>query len=117
MLRQGDLLATFDQPVDLLVSNPPYTILADIDEGVRRHEPWLALDGGADGLEIYRRLITSAPDYLRPGGALLLEIGDDQGVAVSKLAQAAFPIANIAVHQDLAGLDRVVTVDLTRTVL
>jgi methylase of polypeptide subunit release factors len=48
---------------------------------------------------------------------LLLEIGDDQGVAVSKLAQAAFPIANIAVHQDLAGLDRVVTVDLTRTVL
>jgi release factor glutamine methyltransferase len=111
-LRQGDLLATLDTPVDLLVSNPPYTILAAIDEGVRRHEPWLALDGGADGLAIYRRLITQAPDYLRPGGALLLEIGADQGVAVSKLAQAAFPTANIAVHQDLAGLDRVVTVDL-----
>jgi release factor glutamine methyltransferase len=60
-------------------------------------------------------LITQAPDYLRPGGTLLLEIGADQARAVFQLAQAAFPTANIAVHQDLAGLDRVVTVDLTRT--
>ncbi len=113
-LRQGDLLAALDEPVDLLVSNPPYTILSTIEEGVRRYEPWLALDGGPDGLGVYRRLLTQAPAYLRPHGALLLEIGHDQGLAVSELARAEFPVAQIAVHKDLAGLDRVVTVDLPR---
>lgn len=109
-LLQGDLCAPLVGEFDLLVSNPPYTILSVIDEGVRRHEPHLALDGGPDGLSIYRRLLACAPAYLAPGGALLLEIGAEQGAAVSALAQRSFPHARIMVHRDLAGHERVVEV-------
>lgn len=110
-LREGDLLAPLVEQVDILVSNPPYTILHEIDEGVRRYEPHAALDGGADGLDLYRRLLAGAPAVLRPGGAVLLEIGATQGPAVAALARAAFPQAQVAVHQDLAGLDRVIAVE------
>lgn len=106
----GDLLAPLPQPVDLLVSNPPYTVLDDIDVGVRLHEPRLALDGGSDGLAIYRRLLAAAPQALRPGGALMLEIGATQAEAVTALARQAFPAAAVRVVRDLAGRDRVVAV-------
>ncbi|HEU5103744.1 MAG TPA: peptide chain release factor N(5)-glutamine methyltransferase [Roseiflexaceae bacterium] len=110
-LLQGDLLDPLGDPVDLIVSNPPYTILEEIDEGVRRYEPRLALDGGADGLELYRRLLALAPAKLRPGGAVLLEIGATQAAAVTELAREAFPKASVSIHQDLAGRDRVVIID------
>ncbi|HEX5692553.1 MAG TPA: peptide chain release factor N(5)-glutamine methyltransferase [Roseiflexaceae bacterium] len=110
VLRQGDLLDALPEPVDLLLSNPPYTILSQIDENVRRHEPHLALDGGPDGLIFYRRLLAGAPAKLQPGGAILLEIGATQAAAVVDLARAAFPNGQIAVHRDLAGLDRVVAI-------
>lgn len=110
-LLEGDLLDPLDQPVDLIVSNPPYTILSEIDEGVRRHEPRQALDGGADGLDLYRRLLAAAPAKLRPGGAVLLEIGATQAAAVAELARRSFPEASVAVHQDLAGRDRVIVID------
>ncbi len=109
-LIQGDLLDALPEPVDLLLSNPPYTILSEIDEGVRRHEPRLALDGGPDGLDTYRRLLAAAPAALRPGGAVILEIGAAQGAAVSALALVRVPGARVSVHQDLAGLDRVVMI-------
>ena len=110
-LLQGDLFGPLTEPVDMIVSNPPYTILADIDEGVRRYEPHLALDGGADGIDLYRRLLGQAPDYLRPGGVILLEIGATQAAVVMDLARRAFPAAIISAHQDLAGRDRVVVID------
>lgn len=106
----GDLLTPLPQPVDLLVSNPPYTILDEIDAGVRLHEPHLALDGGSDGLAVYRRLLAGAPQALRPGGALMLEIGATQAEAVTALARQAFPAAVVRVRRDLAGRDRVVEV-------
>ena len=109
-LLEGDLLEALPQPVDLLVSNPPYTIFDSIDEGVRLHEPRLALDGGPDGLDFYRKLLAAAPAKLKPGGAILLEIGAEQGQAVLTLARAAFPQANISLHCDLAGHDRVVRI-------
>lgn len=109
-LLQGDLCAPLVGQFNLLVSNPPYTILSAIDAGVRQHEPHLALDGGPDGLSLYRRLLACAPAHLAPGGALLLEIGADQGAAVSALAQHSFPRARIRVHRDLAGHERVVEV-------
>jgi release factor glutamine methyltransferase len=109
-LLEGDLLDPLPEPVDLLLSNPPYTILAEIDEGVRRHEPLQALDGGPDGLAVYRRLLAAAPARLRPGGAVVLEIGAEQGAAVSELARTHFPAARIEVYRDLAGFDRVVVV-------
>jgi len=114
-LIEGDLLAPLDGPVDLLVGNPPYTILSNIDEGVRRHEPRGALDGGPDGLDVYRRLLAQAPAKLRPGGAALLEIGAAQGAAVVELARQFFPAAETGVHKDLAGLDRVVVIDTYAT--
>ncbi|HEX9439918.1 MAG TPA: peptide chain release factor N(5)-glutamine methyltransferase [Roseiflexaceae bacterium] len=110
-LLQGDLLDPLAEPVDLIVGNLPYTILSEIDEGVRRYEPHQALDGGMDGIELYRRLMKQAPAKLRPGGTVLLEIGATQAVAVMDLARRSFPTATLSVHQDLAGRDRVVVID------
>ncbi|MEO8684811.1 MAG: protein-(glutamine-N5) methyltransferase, release factor-specific, partial [Devosia sp.] len=74
---------------------------------VRDFDPRLALDGGADGIEPYRIIAGEAYDWLRPGGQVMVEIGYDQGAAVSALfIEAGF--ADVAVHKDLAGLDRVV---------
>jgi release factor glutamine methyltransferase len=113
-LIEGDLLAALPEPVDLLVSNPPYTILEEISVGVRQHEPHLALDGGPDGLAVYRRLLAQAPAKLRAHGAILLEIGATQGATVVQLGHAHFPEARISIHQDLAGLDRLVAIDTGR---
>jgi release factor glutamine methyltransferase len=110
-LVEGDLLEPLEAQFDLIMSNPPYTILSEIDENVRRHEPRLALDGGPDGLALYRRLLAAAPATLRPGGAVLLEIGATQGAAVADLARQYFPSTQIAIYKDLAGLDRVVVID------
>lgn len=102
----GDLLAPLPEPVDLLVSNPPYTVLSTIEPHVYAHEPHLALDGGPDGLAPYRTLAATAQPYLRPGGAILLEIGATQAGEVQRLFAGQF--TRIAVYQDLAGLERVV---------
>jgi release factor glutamine methyltransferase len=109
----GDLLSPLPEAVDMIVSNPPYTLFDEIDPGVQRHEPRLALDGGADGLDVYRALLRQAPAWLRGGGMLLLEIGDTQAAAVGKLARAAFAASSCQVHHDLAGRERVVVVDTT----
>jgi release factor glutamine methyltransferase len=106
-LLHGDLLAPLPEPVDILVSNPPYTILAEVAPNVRDHEPRLALDGGPDGAAIYRRLLAAAPARLRPGGAVLLEIGAWQGELVAALLGEHLPDAAVRVCRDLAGHDRV----------
>jgi release factor glutamine methyltransferase len=77
-------------PFDLIVSNPPYIasgVIPSLDEEVREHDPRLALDGGPDGLEPYRVLLTEAQRLLAPGGLLAVEIGYDQAEAVSGLAK------------------------------
>jgi len=117
----GDVLSPRPGPVDLIVSNPPYVPtgkLASLPASIRNHEPWLALDGGPDGLSIIRRLLGQAPAVLRspasakgrPGSALLVEIGADQGKAASRLARAYFPRATLRVYPDLAGHNRVLEV-------
>jgi release factor glutamine methyltransferase len=117
----GDVLSPRPGPVDLVVSNPPYIPTgeyASLPVSVRDHEPWLALDGGPDGLAVIRRLLAQAPAVLRgpepaegrPGGGLLVEIGADQGKAASYLARTFFPQAGVRVHPDLAGRDRVLEV-------
>ncbi len=111
-LLHGDLLAPLEGPVDLIVSNPPYTILDEVEPAVRAYEPRLALEGGPDGAAVYRRLLSAAPAYLQTEGAVLLEIGAWQGELVAGLLREAFPAAAVAVHQDLAGRDRVVVADL-----
>jgi release factor glutamine methyltransferase len=90
---------------DVIVSNPPYLRSAEI-AGALVHEPRLALDGGADGLEAYRVLLEAAPPHLARGGALLLEHGAEQRAALLALAAASGWRAARALD-DLAGRPRV----------
>jgi len=96
---------------DLILSNPPYIIRPEIGslaKEVRDYEPIIALDGGEDGLEFYRRLISQAPFYLREEGWLLLEIGQGQSLRVSKLMEEGGHFLNPECIPDLSGIERVV---------
>ena len=107
---QSDLLLCIDARARLIVANLPYVARAawaELAPDISAYEPHLALDGGADGLDLFRRFFAQAPAHLAPGGALLLEIGWQQAAAVRFLAQAAFPHAQVDIVQDLAGQDRV----------
>ena len=95
---------------DAIVSNPPYIASAVIDTlepEVRLYEPIGALDGTEDGLYFYRRIIAEGRAFLKKGGALLFEIGHDQGESVAGLMKEA-GFSDVAVRKDYAGLDRVV---------
>ncbi len=97
--------------VDMLVSNPPYVRtdeIAELQTEVRDHDPHTALDGGRDGLDFYRALAHGMGPWLRPGGWIVLEIGADQGEAVTEIMTAS-GARDLSVHQDYAGRDRVVT--------
>jgi release factor glutamine methyltransferase len=112
-LLHGDLLTPLPEPVTIIVSNPPYTVLSEIDAGVRDYEPHLALDGGTDGIEVCQRLLQQAPRWLRSDAdsAVLLEIGATQAEATVATAQAVLPHSRITVRQDLAGHDRVILIE------
>lgn len=98
-----------DLRFDLVVSNPPYIARAEIETlepEVRDHDPRLALDGGADGLDFYRRLASEAGRWLRPEGRLGLELGDGQRPAVAGLLeQAGWEV--LQVEKDYAGKERI----------
>ena len=110
-LLRGDWTAGLEpESFDLVVSNPPYVATAEIGTlapEVREHDPRLALDGGPDGLDAYRRLAPEILRVLKPGGLFAVEIGAGQAAAVSALFAAA-GAADLATHKDLAGRDRVV---------
>lgn len=111
----GDLLAPLEQPVDIVVANLPYVRSAEwesLPAEIRCYEPREALDGGPDGLRVIERLLRQAPPLLRPGAALLLEIGYDQGPPIVALASEVFPEATIEVKKDLASLDRLLIIQL-----
>ena len=106
---RSDLFDGIPGTFDMIVSNPPYIasdVVRTLDPEVRGHEPHLALDGGADGLDILRVIIREAPERLSRGGWLLLEIGYDQGEAVRSLLEAA-GFTQTEIVPDLAGRDRV----------
>jgi release factor glutamine methyltransferase len=97
---------------DLIVANPPYirtSELAALAPEVRDFEPRLALDGGADGLDFYRRIAAGAGQHLKPGGALMVEVGQGQAGDVAAIFRAA-DLGEISVVNDLAGIERVVRV-------
>ena len=108
-LVQSDLFEMIEGTFDMIVSNPPYIpsgMLEGLMEEVRDHEPQMALDGGEDGYDFYRKIIRSAPAYLRGGGWLCFEIGYDQGKGLKALLKEE-GFQEIQIIQDLAGLDRV----------
>lgn len=111
--RVGDLFASVDDGLRLhvITANPPYIptdVIPTLDIGIRGFEPRLALDGGADGLVVTRRIIEEAPRWLEPAGVLAFEIGYDQAPTAVELMTAA-GFVEVRVNRDYGGLDRVVS--------
>lgn len=110
-IRHGDLFrAVWHQKFDLIASNPPYIPTGDLPLLQRevQREPQLALDGGDDGLEFYRRIAADAPEHLNPGGSIYLEVGAGQADAVRALLTERMECAEAGVINDLNGIPRVV---------
>lgn len=107
-LLQGDMLHPLPEPVDIIIANLPYVREAELPQvSSAGFEPLLALNGGVDGLDKIRQLCQQAGDRLRPGGSLLLEIGQGQAMAVTTLLGRLFLSAEIEVMPDLSGIERV----------
>ena len=110
---RGDLFGALTEdelPFDAILTNPPYIptdVIPTLSREVKDHEPLMALDGGADGLDIIRRIIKEAPEHLKSGGLLLMEIGHDQGGAVVELAAQTGAYREARIIKDLAGRDRI----------
>lgn len=116
---QGDMWHAFDElknhervaelKFDMLVSNPPYIrtdVVNNLEPEVKDYEPRIALDGAEDGLKFYRELLAGAPEFLKNGASILLEIGFDQAEAVKKLMEE-YGYKEISIIKDLGGRDRV----------
>ncbi|MDK2933133.1 MAG: release factor glutamine methyltransferase [Clostridiales bacterium] len=113
---QHDILKSFPEVIaenslDVIVSNPPYIsteVIGQLQKEVKDYEPQLALDGGADGLIFYRKIVDEAHPYLKSHGMLAFEVGHDQSDDVAELIESNGHYANIEVVKDLAGINRVV---------
>lgn len=111
--RRGDLLEPIDCRVDVLAANLPYVTFTDwqqLPAGIREHEPRIALEAGADGLDAIRALLLQAPRYLRPSGLVLLEFGVGQAEAIEAAAKAAFPAASVLILNDFSGIPRLLSI-------
>jgi release factor glutamine methyltransferase len=109
-IRIGDWTSGLERPFDLIVSNPPYVRSADVlglPREVRDFDPSLALDGGSDGLDAYRRLLPESRALLARGGWLVVEVGAGQASDVLAIAKRC-GFVDASTDKDLAGLDRVV---------
>ena len=113
-LLHGDLLTPLPTAVDIVVANLPYissAVYPKLEADVRDYEPKLALEAGSEGLDAITQLLQQAPRYLRPQGAIFLEISYDQGEAVVALAKRMLPAAySVSLRQDYHGRDRLVTI-------
>jgi release factor glutamine methyltransferase len=113
-LLQGSLLAPISQSVDIIVANLPYvrnSAIAGLSEEIRLFEPLSALAGGDDGLQWLRELLSQATGKLRPWGAILIEIGQDQGNIISSWAKEISPKAEVKLVPDLRGIERVAIIE------
>lgn len=114
--EQGDLFAPFcgklgKKKFDFIISNPPYIeseVIPTLQTEVKDHEPMMALDGGVDGLDFYRQIALEAPNHLKKGGVLMMEIGYNQGEAVCQLLEESEKFQKVLCLKDLAHKDRIV---------
>lgn len=107
-----DLYGDIDDKFDIIVSNPPYIKTSDmdgLDDVVKNYEPHLALDGGADGLDFYRRICAGAKARLNDGGMIFLEVGAGQANDVKKMLDEEF---NVEIIKDISGVDRIIRAGL-----
>lgn len=112
-LIHDDLFAALGRKplFDLIVSNPPYVRTGDLSllaPEISRWEPMIALDGGPDGVEYYRRVIGVAHEYLAPGSSIVLEMGADMAPVVTELFARSGRYGPASVYQDYGGKDRVI---------
>jgi release factor glutamine methyltransferase len=116
-LLDGDFFGAFcnsaeKEHIDFIVSNPPYISESEwneLDPEVKEHEPWQALVGGEDGLCFYRKIIKDAADWLRPGGYLVIEIGETQANTIIKLMQNELHYSKIEIVKDMQGKERIIS--------
>ena len=107
---KSDLFDNVKESFDIIVSNPPYIetdIIETLDSQVRDFEPHIALDGGKDGLDFYKKIVQNCHKYLNTGGYLMFEIGYNQGEALVSIMKNA-DFSEIQLKKDLSGLDRLV---------
>jgi release factor glutamine methyltransferase len=115
---EGDLFSPLEEMdlrkgVDVIVANPPYIRneeLPTLQPEVRDFEPEMALIAGPEGTEVAERIIRQAPDYLRAGGSLIMEMGLGQTDALRKIAKETAKYGSVEIVKDLAGIDRVIAV-------
>jgi len=113
-LLEGDLLSPLPGAVDIIAANLPYVRGVELRRvNTAGFEPTLALDGGSDGLDKIRRLCEQAGDKLRPGGSIMLEIGQGQAEETAALLKRCLPSVDIEIIPDLAGIERVVRATLS----
>ena len=107
--KHGDLLTPIEDKMDIIVSNPPYIPSDEMDDLQQevQQEPDLALDGGSDGLDYYRKIIKGAKDKLKQDGLLVFEVGIKQSQEVSTLLKKS-GYANVKVREDYSEIERVV---------
>jgi release factor glutamine methyltransferase len=111
LLKQGDLFQAIGrEKYDLIASNPPYIPSAEMPElqAEVKHEPALALDGGMDGLDFYRRISAEAAQHLLPGGSIYLEVGMGEAQDVLAMLRNDINCADSGVINDLCGIERIV---------
>lgn len=107
---EADLFVPGAERFDLIVSNPPYiehSVVEDLATEIAAFEPRVALDGGADGLDFYRRIADAAGDRLVADGVVMVEVGAGQAAAVSEIFRRS-GLREISLLKDIAGVDRVV---------
>ncbi|MGX7132034.1 peptide chain release factor N(5)-glutamine methyltransferase [Enterococcus songbeiensis] len=111
--RLGDTLAPVEEKIDILISNPPYISTEEwglMDESVRTFEPKMALFAEENGLALYQKIAAEGKKKLHPEGKIFLEIGFQQGPAVKKIFEKAFPEKKVKILQDMSGKDRMIFV-------
>jgi len=106
---KSDIFENINTRFDVIVSNPPYIptkVIDDLQEELS-HEPKIALDGGEDGYDFYRRIINESPEYFNDTGILAFEVGHDQSQVIKSLLESSGFI-DVEIHCDLSGIERVV---------
>lgn len=106
---KSDVFENINGTFDVIVSNPPY-IPTEVIEGLQKelfHEPHIALDGGKDGYDFYRRIIKESPEYFGAEGMLAFEVGHDQAQMIKQLLEGS-GFKDVEIHCDLSGIERVV---------